>query len=164
MAASILGGMSSVGFVGAPGSRALDDKLAASSNKLLSSIASVSSSSFGRRKKVVLRKAQSCQITAAANDLYFDKDDSATKKLQIGANKLVDLVGVTLGPKGRNVTLESEYGDPKIFDDRMTVAKEVELEDPVENIGAKLVRQAAAKTNDLAGDGKTTSVLAQGKI
>ncbi|CAI0440523.1 unnamed protein product [Linum tenue] len=85
--------------------------------------------------------------------------------LQSGVNKLADLVGVTLGPKGRNVVLESKYGSPKIVNDGVTVAKEVELEDPVENIGAKLVRQAAAKTNDLAGDGTTTSVvLAQGLI
>jgi chaperonin GroEL len=89
----------------------------------------------------------------------------AIKKLQNGVNKLADLVGVTLGPKGRNVVLESKYGSPKIVNDGVTVAKEVELEDPVENIGAKLVRQAAAKTNDLAGDGTTTSVvLAQGMI
>jgi len=102
---------------------------------------------------------------AMAKELYFNKDGSATKKMQIGVNKLADLVGVTLGPKGRNVVLESKYGSPKIVNDGVTVAKEVELEDPVENIGAKLVRQAAAKTNDLAGDGTTTSVvLAQGLI
>ncbi|KAJ3690910.1 hypothetical protein LUZ61_020074 [Rhynchospora tenuis] len=101
----------------------------------------------------------------AAKELYFNKDGSAIKKLQTGVNKLADLVGVTLGPKGRNVVLESKYGSPKIVNDGVTVAKEVELEDPVENIGAKLVRQAAAKTNDLAGDGTTTSVvLAQGLI
>lgn len=100
-----------------------------------------------------------------AKELYFNKDGSAIKKLQAGVNKLADLVGVTLGPKGRNVVLESKYGAPKIVNDGVTVAKEVELEDPVENIGAKLVRQAAAKTNDLAGDGTTTSVvLAQGLI
>uniref|UniRef100_A0A0E0FZU3 RuBisCO large subunit-binding protein subunit beta, chloroplastic n=1 Tax=Oryza nivara TaxID=4536 RepID=A0A0E0FZU3_ORYNI len=101
----------------------------------------------------------------AAKELYFNKDGLAIKKLQNGVNKLADLVGVTLGPKGRNVVLESKYGSPKIVNDGVTVAKEVELEDPVENIGAKLVRQAAAKTNDLAGDGTTTSVvLAQGMI
>ncbi|GLJ14730.1 hypothetical protein SUGI_0238750 [Cryptomeria japonica] len=104
-------------------------------------------------------------VRAMAKELYFNKDGSATKKLQVGVNKLADLVGVTLGPKGRNVVLESKYGAPKIVNDGVTVAKEVELEDPVENIGAKLVRQAAAKTNDLAGDGTTTSVvLAQGLI
>ncbi|XP_022560039.2 chaperonin 60 subunit beta 2, chloroplastic-like [Brassica napus] len=95
----------------------------------------------------------------------FNKDGSTIKKLQTGVNKLADLVGFTLGPKGRNVVLESKYGSPKIVNDGVTVAREVELEDPVENIGAKLVRQAAAKTNDLAGDGTTTSVvLAQGFI
>ncbi|KAL3701876.1 hypothetical protein R1sor_019898 [Riccia sorocarpa] len=105
------------------------------------------------------------RTNAMAKDLYFNQDGSATKKMQAGVNKLADLVGVTLGPKGRNVVLESKYGSPKIVNDGVTVAKEVELEDPVENIGAKLVRQAAAKTNDLAGDGTTTSVvLAQGLI
>jgi len=101
----------------------------------------------------------------AAKELHFNKDGSAIRKMQNGVNKLADLVGVTLGPKGRNVVLESKYGSPKIVNDGVTVAKEVELEDPVENIGAKLVRQAASKTNDLAGDGTTTSVvLAQGMI
>ncbi|GBG71505.1 hypothetical protein CBR_g8922 [Chara braunii] len=100
-----------------------------------------------------------------AKELYFNKDGSAMKKMQAGVDKLANLVGVTLGPKGRNVVLESKYGAPKIVNDGVTVAKEVELEDPVENIGAKLVRQAASKTNDLAGDGTTTSVvLAQGLI
>ncbi|EFJ33580.1 hypothetical protein SELMODRAFT_142800 [Selaginella moellendorffii] len=103
--------------------------------------------------------------TRAAKQLFFNKDGSAMKKLQAGANKVANLVGVTLGPKGRNVVLESKYGSPKIVNDGVTVAKEVELEDAVENIGARLVRQAASKTNDLAGDGTTTSVvLAQGLI
>ncbi|KAE9621555.1 RuBisCO large subunit-binding protein subunit beta [Lupinus albus] len=79
-----------------------------------------------------------------AKELHFNKDGSAIRKLQSGVNKLADLVGVTLGPKGRNVVLESKYGSPKIVNDGVTVAKEVKLEDPVENIGAKLVRQAAA--------------------
>ncbi|KAK6936976.1 Chaperonin Cpn60/GroEL/TCP-1 family [Dillenia turbinata] len=135
----------------------------------LSSLASISSSSLtplaGRRQHLSLRKSRSPTINAMAKDLYFNKDGSAIKKLQTGVNKLADLVGVTLGPKGRNVVLESKYGSPKIVNDGVTVAKEVELEDPVENVGAKLVRQAAAKTNDLAGDGTTTSVvLAQGLI
>jgi chaperonin GroEL len=94
-----------------------------------------------------------------AKELHFNKDGSALKRMQNGVNKLSELVGVTLGPKGRNVVLESKYGSPKIVNDGVTVAKEVELEDPVENIGAKLVRQAAARTNDLAGDGTTTSVV-----
>ncbi|CBI16557.3 hypothetical protein VitviT2T_007713 [Vitis vinifera] len=156
--------MSSVGSLAAPGGRGMDKKLATSSDRL-SSFASISSSSFGRRQNVVLRRTRSPRINAMAKDLYFNKDGSAIKKLQTGVNKLADLVGVTLGPKGRNVVLESKYGSPKIVNDGVTVAKEVELEDPVENIGAKLVRQAAAKTNDLAGDGTTTSVvLAQGLI
>ncbi|XP_019456906.1 PREDICTED: chaperonin 60 subunit beta 4, chloroplastic isoform X2 [Lupinus angustifolius] len=75
------------------------------------------------------------------------------------------LVGVTLGPKGRNVVLHNKYGPPKIVNDGETVLKEIELEDPLENVGVKLVRQAGAKTNDLAGDGSTTSViLAHGLI
>lgn len=74
-------------------------------------------------------------------------------------------MGVTLGPKGRNVVLQNKYGPPKIVNDGETVLKEIELEDPLENVGVKLVRQAGAKTNDLAGDGSTTSVvLAQGLI
>lgn len=147
----------------APNGRMTDKKRASSSNKL-SSLASISSCSFGRRQSVALRRARTPKIYAA-KDLHFNKDGYAMKKLQNGVNKLADLVGVTLGPKGRNVVLESKYGAPKIVNDGVTVAKEVELEDPVENIGAKLVRQAAAKTNDLAGDGTTTSVvLAQGLI
>ncbi|KAK9220674.1 hypothetical protein WN944_009097 [Citrus x changshan-huyou] len=161
--ASTFTAMSSISSMIAPNGRMTDKKLASSSNKL-SSLASISSSSFGRRQSVALRRARTPKIYAA-KDLHFNKDGYAMKKLQNGVNKLADLVGVTLGPKGRNVVLESKYGAPKIVNDGVTVAKEVELEDPVENIGAKLVRQAAAKTNDLAGDGTTTSVvLAQGLI
>ncbi|KAK8925756.1 hypothetical protein KSP39_PZI018985 [Platanthera zijinensis] len=145
-----------------------DKKFSPSSGVLsqFSSLASISSCSLnGRRKKMSLQKGSNTRISAMAKELYFNKDGSATKKLQAGVNKLADLVGVTLGPKGRNVVLESKYGSPRIVNDGVTVAKEVELEDPVENIGAKLVRQAASKTNDLAGDGTTTSVvLAQGLI
>ncbi|CAB4282185.1 unnamed protein product [Prunus armeniaca] len=152
--------MTSVGSLAAPSSRVIDRKF-----DNLSSRASISPFSFSRRHNVVLRRTQSPRICAMAKELHFNKDGSAIKKLQTGVNKLADLVGVTLGPKGRNVVLESKYGSPKIVNDGVTVAKEVELEDPVENIGAKLVRQAAAKTNDLAGDGTTTSVvLAQGLI
>lgn len=112
-----------------------------------------------------MHRRSTLKVNAMAKEIYLNKDGSAIKKLQAGVNKLADLVGVTLGPKGRNVVLESKYGSPKIVNDGVTVAKEVELEDPVENIGAKLVRQAASKTNDLAGDGTTTSVvLAQGLI
>ncbi|KAF7082236.1 hypothetical protein CFC21_086114 [Triticum aestivum] len=113
-----------------------------------------------------IRPRRRCNFRVnAAKELHFNKDGSAMRKLQNGVNKLANLVGVTLGPKGRNVVLETKYGPPRIVNDGVTVAKEVELEDPIENIGAKLVRQAAAKTNDLAGDGTTTSViLAQGMI
>nr|CAD1831006.1 unnamed protein product [Ananas comosus var. bracteatus] len=162
--ASAFGTVSTVGLAAAPSSFAMEKRLLASEK--LSSLASISSSSVSARTQSVrLQKKHSSKIRAMAKELYFNKDGSAIKKLQIGVNKLADLVGVTLGPKGRNVVLESKYGSPKIVNDGVTVAKEVELEDPVENIGAKLVRQAAAKTNDLAGDGTTTSVvLAQGLI
>ncbi|KAL6187865.1 hypothetical protein ACLB2K_039260 [Fragaria x ananassa] len=98
-------------------------------------------------------------------DLYFNHDGSATKKLLAGVRMVAELVGVTLGPKGRNVVLQNKYGPPKIVNDGETVLKEIELEDSVENVGVKLVRQAGAKTNDLAGDGSTTAViLAHGLI
>ncbi|PPD77664.1 hypothetical protein GOBAR_DD25401 [Gossypium barbadense] len=161
--ASTFTAMSSVGSFVAPNGLVMDKKLSSSSNRL-SSLASVSSSSFLSRRNVVLGRSRLPKISAA-KELHFNNDGSAIKKLQTGVNKLADLVGVTLGPKGRNVVLESKYCSPKIVNDGVTVAKEVELEDPVENIGAKLVRQAAAKTNGLAGDGATTSVvLAQGLI
>ena len=89
----------------------------------------------------------------------FSASSSTLKKMQAGADKLASVVGVTLGPKGRNVVLEARYGSPRIVNDGVTVAKEVELEDPVENIGARLVRQAAQNTNDLAGDGTTTATI-----
>ena len=98
--------------------------------------------------------------TKAAKQLYFNaQDGTALKKMQKGVDKLAHVVGVTLGPKGRNVVLESKYGSPKIVNDGVTVAKEVDLEDHVENVGARLVRQAAQKTNDLAGDGTTTATV-----
>ena len=96
----------------------------------------------------------------AAKDLYFNAQDGlALKKMQKGVDKLSHVVGVTLGPKGRNVVLETKFGSPKIVNDGVTMAKEVELEDPVENIGAKLVRQASQKTNDQAGDGTTSATV-----
>ncbi|CAI8595606.1 unnamed protein product [Vicia faba] len=102
---------------------------------------------------------------AMTKDLYFNHDGSTTKKLLAGVELAAELLGVTLGPKGRNVVLHNKYGPPKIVNDGETVLKEIELEDPLENVGVKLVRQAGAKTNDLAGDGSTTSViLAHGLI
>eukprot|EP00899_Mesostigma_viride_P000638 jgi/Mesvir1/10575/Mv21792-RA.1 len=111
------------------------------------------------------RSSRRPQTTCMAKNVNFNTDGEALKKMKAGVDKLAKVVGVTLGPKGRNVVLESKYGSPKIVNDGVTVAKEVELEDPVENVGARLVRQASSKTNDLAGDGTTTSVvLAQGMI
>eukprot|EP01025_Chloroclados_australasicus_P020852 TRINITY_DN2195_c0_g1_i1.p2 TRINITY_DN2195_c0_g1~~TRINITY_DN2195_c0_g1_i1.p2 ORF type:complete len:584 (-),score=115.23 TRINITY_DN2195_c0_g1_i1:401-2152(-) len=98
-------------------------------------------------------------ICKAAKEIHFNKDGSTLKRMQAGVDKLASVVGVTLGPKGRNVVLESKFGSPKIVNDGVTVAKEVELEDSVEDIGAKLVRQAANRTNDTAGDGTTTATV-----
>ena len=76
-----------------------------------------------------------------------------------GVDKLADTVKVTLGPKGRNVVLEKSYGSPLITNDGVTIAKEIELEDHFENMGAKLVSEVASKTNDIAGDGTTTATV-----
>ncbi|MEG0374994.1 MAG: chaperonin GroEL [Raoultibacter sp.] len=92
-----------------------------------------------------------------AKDIKFDSD--ARSALAAGVSKLADAVKVTLGPKGRYVALEKSYGAPIITNDGVTVAKEIELEDPVENMGAQLVREVAVKTNDVAGDGTTTATL-----
>ena len=92
-------------------------------------------------------------------------NDEARKALELGVDKLADTVKVTLGPKGRNVVLERQYGAPLITNDGVTIAKEIELEDPFENMGAALVREVSTKTNDVAGDGTTTAtVLAQAMI
>ncbi len=88
--------------------------------------------------------------------------EEARKKLQSGIDQLADTVKVTMGPKGRNVVLGKKYGAPLITNDGVTIAKEVELEDAFENMGAQLIREVATKTNDVAGDGTTTAtVLAQ---
>ncbi|MDN5277431.1 MAG: chaperonin GroEL [Clostridiales bacterium] len=91
--------------------------------------------------------------------------EEARRAIERGVNKLADTVKITLGPKGRNVVLEKKYGSPQIVNDGVTIAKEIELEDPYENMGAQLVREVASKTNDVAGDGTTTAtVLAQAII
>jgi len=96
----------------------------------------------------------------AAKELRFD--EQARKSLQAGVDKLADTVKVTLGPKGRNVVLEKKWGSPTITNDGVTIAKEIELEDPYENMGAKLAYEVANKTDNVAGDGTTTAtVLAQ---
>lgn len=98
-----------------------------------------------------------------AKDISFDID--ARKKMETGVNKLADTVKVTLGPKGRNVVLEQSNGAPLITNDGVTIAKDIELEDHYENMGAQLVKEVATKTNDIAGDGTTTAtVLAQALV
>ena len=99
----------------------------------------------------------------AAKDLRFDED--ARRGLESGVNKLADVVKVTLGPKGRNVVLEKKWGAPTITNDGVTIAKEIEFDDPWENMGAQLAKEVATKTNDVAGDGTTTAtVLAQAMV
>jgi len=98
-----------------------------------------------------------------AKDIKFGED--ARRALEAGVNKLANTVKITLGPKGRNVVLDKKFGSPLITNDGVTIAKEIELEDPFENMGAQLVKEVATKTNDVAGDGTTTAtVLAQAII
>ncbi len=92
-----------------------------------------------------------------AKQLKYSED--ARKALQVGLDKLANTVKITLGPKGRNVVLDKKYGAPLITNDGVTIAKEIELEDPFENMGAQLVKEVATKTNDVAGDGTTTATL-----
>jgi chaperonin GroEL len=99
----------------------------------------------------------------AAKDLRFNEE--ARRGLESGVNKLADVVKVTLGPRGRNVVLEKKWGAPTITNDGVTIAKEIELDDPYENMGAQLAKEVATKTNDVAGDGTTTAtVLAQSMV
>src|SRR5512140_1403452 len=96
----------------------------------------------------------------AAKIITFNSD--ARAKLKRGVDQLADAVKVTLGPKGRNVVIDKKFGAPNVTKDGVTVAKEIELEDPIENMGAQMVREVASKTSDVAGDGTTTAtVLAQ---
>src|ERR1700681_924841 len=95
--------------------------------------------------------------------LEFDED--ARRALERGVNRLADAVKVTLGPRGRNVVIDKKWGAPTITNDGVTVAKEIELENPYENLGAQLAKEVATKTNDVAGDGTTTAtVLAQAMV
>ena len=99
----------------------------------------------------------------AAKNINYDVD--ARTSLKLGVDKLADAVKVTLGPKGRNVVIDKKFGAPTMTKDGVTVAKEIELEDAVENMGAQMVREVASKTSDVAGDGTTTAtVLAQAII
>ncbi|MFN3653465.1 MAG: chaperonin GroEL [Armatimonadota bacterium] len=96
----------------------------------------------------------------AAKELIYD--EAARRALERGVNALADTVKVTLGPRGRNVVIEKKFGSPSVVSDGVTIAKEISVEDPFENMGAQLVREVASKTNDVAGDGTTTAtVLAQ---
>ena len=98
-----------------------------------------------------------------AKQLTFSEDARAAMKR--GIDTMADTVGVTLGPRGRNVVLDKKFGPPQVCSDGVTIAKEIELEDPFENMGAQLLNEAASKTNDVAGDGTTTAtVLAQAII
>lgn len=99
----------------------------------------------------------------AAKDLKFDEE--ARRAIERGVNKLADAVGVTLGPRGRYAVIEKKFGSPSIINDGVTIAKEIEVEDRFENVGAQLLREVASKTNDIAGDGTTTAtVLAQAMV
>ena len=92
-------------------------------------------------------------------------NEEARKALEVGVDTLADAVKITLGPKGRNVVLDKGYGIPTITNDGVTIAKEIELKDPIENLGAQIVKEVATKSNDVAGDGTTTAtVLAQALI
>jgi len=93
----------------------------------------------------------------AAKEIVYG--DDARRKLERGVNMVADTVKITLGPRGRNVVLEKKWGSPTITNDGVTIAKEIELEDPYENMGAQLVKEVASKTNDVAGDGTTTATL-----
>lgn len=98
-----------------------------------------------------------------AKQILFNEE--ARRSLERGVNALADAVKVTLGPKGRNVVLEKKFGAPTITNDGVTIARDIELEDPFENMGAQLVKEVSIKTNDVAGDGTTTAtVLAQAMI
>src|SRR5437773_1020253 len=98
-----------------------------------------------------------------AKQLAFDAD--ARAQLKRGVDRVADAVKITIGPKGRNVVLDKKFGSPTITNDGVTIAKEIELEEPFENMGAQLVKEVASKTNDIAGDGTTTAtVLAQALI
>src|SRR5881398_1298031 len=98
-----------------------------------------------------------------AKILKFDED--ARRALERGVNKLADTVKVTLGPKGRNVVIDKSFGPPTITNDGVTIAREIDLDDPYENLGAQLAKSVATRTNDVAGDGTTTAtVLAQAMV
>ncbi|MFW5748380.1 MAG: TCP-1/cpn60 chaperonin family protein, partial [Chloroflexota bacterium] len=92
-----------------------------------------------------------------AKQIIFD--ENARRRLKRGVDTLANAVATTLGPKGRNVALDKKFGAPTITHDGVTIAKEIELADPYENMGAQMLKEAATKTNDIAGDGTTTATV-----
>ena len=121
------------------------------------------SSAFSTRSR---KAAQEGLATQEADQEQWQKQivycENSRQAILRGVNQLADAVKVTLGPKGRNVVLEKKFGGPTITKDGVTVAKEIELKDPLENMGAQMVREVASKTSDVAGDGTTTAtILAQ---
>ncbi|MDP2864555.1 MAG: TCP-1/cpn60 chaperonin family protein, partial [bacterium] len=92
-----------------------------------------------------------------AKQIFYQ--EAARRKLKIGVDKLANAVKITLGPKGRNVVLDKGFGAPTITNDGVIIAKEIELEDKIENLGAEIIKEVAEKTNDAAGDGTTTATL-----
>src|SRR6185436_2588786 len=114
--------------------------------------------SLSQSKNLVrYRPTQSRRNFAVAKQMVFD--DEARQPLAAGVHKLAKAVRSTLGPRGRNAVLDKGWGSPKITKDGVTVAEDIELDDPYENLGAKLVKEAASKTNDIAGDGTTTATV-----
>mmetsp|Transcript_9420 Transcript_9420/g.17607 ORF Transcript_9420/g.17607 Transcript_9420/m.17607 type:complete len:578 (+) Transcript_9420:217-1950(+) len=113
-----------------------------------------------RKVGAATKRGHSVRVRAEPKQLTFDSE--SRKKMAEGINKLADAVGVTLGPRGRNVVLEQSYGNPEVINDGVSIARAIDLPDPVENAGAQLIKEVAGKANDSAGDGTTTaSVLAR---
>src|SRR2546422_2334411 len=112
-----------------------------------------------------IRRHRQAQLSGRGKQMaakYLEFNTEARSRLKRGVDQLANAVKITLGPKGRNVVIEKKFGNPTITKDGVTVAKEIELEDPVENMGAQMVKEVATKTSDIAGDGTTTAtVLAQ---
>src|SRR5438270_88224 len=104
-------------------------------------------------------KPQEGIVIAVGKGKSNDKGEDFRQSILRGVNVLADAVKVTLGPKGRNVVIEKKFGSPTITKDGVTVAKEIELKDPLENMGAQMVREVASKTSDVAGDGTTTATV-----
>lgn len=111
----------------------------------------------GKAKKAGAVRGQRLVTRAEAKDILFD--NASRKKMQDGINKIADAVSVTLGPRGRNVVLEQAYGVPQVINDGVSIARAIDLEDPVENAGAQLIKEVAGRTNDAAGDGTTTATV-----